>query len=146
LAESAPPKGRCAKIRTRWTMAIDHLSTGYEDFLRNLKDRIRAAQVRAALAVNSELVLLYWQIGRDILERQEREGWGTKVIDRLSGDLRREFPEMKGVSPRNLQYMRAFAQAWPDESIVQEVLAQITWPRNPTFVQQPAAHISTPAS
>lgn len=105
-------------------MAADLLPTGYVDLLTDLKGRIRAAQVQAALAVNSELVLLYCDIGRAILERQEREGWGAKVIDRLSHDLRREFPAIKGFSPRNLKYMRAFAQAWPDEAFVQEVLAQ----------------------
>jgi hypothetical protein len=68
---------------------------------------------------------LYWQIGRDILTRQEHEGWGTKVIDRLATDLRRAYPEMTGLSPRNLKYMRAFAQAWPEERIVQAPLAQM---------------------
>jgi len=63
--------------------------------------------------VNTELVLLYWTIGRDILLRQEKERWGAKVIDRLSADLKRSFPEMKGFSPRNLKYMRTFADAWP---------------------------------
>jgi len=70
--------------------------------------------------------MLYWQIGRDILDRQEREKWGAKVIDRLATDLKRSFPDMKGFSPRNLKYMRAFAEAWPEEPIVQAVLAQIT--------------------
>lgn len=111
-------------------MADDPLPTGYADVLADLKGRIRAAQVRAALAVNRELVLLYWGIGRAILERQQREGWGARVIDRLSVDLRREFPEMKGFSPRNLKYMRAFAEAWPDESIVQQVAAQLPWFHN----------------
>jgi predicted nuclease of restriction endonuclease-like (RecB) superfamily len=117
-------------------VAIEPDLAGYDAFLRALKDRVRAAQVRAALAVNRELVLLYWQMGRDILERQEREGWGAKVIDRLSRDLRREFPEMKGFSSRNLKYMRAFAQAWPDEAFVQAVLAQITWYHNITLVEK----------
>jgi predicted nuclease of restriction endonuclease-like (RecB) superfamily len=72
-------------------------------------------------------VLLYWHIGRDILQRQSRDGWGSKVIDRLSQDLRNAFPDMKGFSPRNLKYMRAFADAWPDAAIVQEVLAQLPW-------------------
>lgn len=111
-------------------MTTDLLPTGYAEFLADLKGRIRAAQVRAALAVNSELVLLYWRIGRGILDRQEREGWGAKVIDRLSADLRREFPDMKGFSPRNLRYMRAFAQAWPDEAFVQQVAAQLPWFHN----------------
>jgi predicted nuclease of restriction endonuclease-like (RecB) superfamily len=75
----------------------------YADFLADLKKRIRAAQVRAVLSVNRELVLLYWQIGRDILDRQERESWGSKVVDRLAVDLKRAFPEMKGFSPRNLK-------------------------------------------
>jgi predicted nuclease of restriction endonuclease-like (RecB) superfamily len=111
-------------------LTADLLPTGYAEFLSDLKGQIRAAQVRAALAVNSELVLLYWHIGRGILERQEREGWGAKVIDRLSVDLRHEFPEMKGFSSRNLKYMRAFAQAWPDEAFVQQVAAQIPWFHN----------------
>jgi predicted nuclease of restriction endonuclease-like (RecB) superfamily len=102
----------------------------YNIFLKDLKTRIRRAQVKAAIAVNKELVLLYWQIGRDILARQQQEKWGTKVIDRLAKDLKREFPDMRGFSPRSLKYMRTFAEAWPDEQIVQEVLAQITWYHN----------------
>lgn len=77
----------------------------------NLKGRIHSAQQRATLAVNRELVLLYWQIGRDILTRQASQGWGAKVIDRLAHDLRAAFPDMKGFSPRNLKYMRAFSEA-----------------------------------
>ncbi len=100
---------------------------GYAEFLRDLKERIRHAQVRAALAVNRELVLLYWQLGREILARQQEHGWGAKVIDRLAVDLRHAFPETHGFSPRNLTYMRALAEAWPDESIVQQVAAQIPW-------------------
>jgi predicted nuclease of restriction endonuclease-like (RecB) superfamily len=100
---------------------------GYADWLAELKSRIHGAQQRATLAVNRELVLLYWQIGRDILDRQAREGWGAKVIDRLAHDLRAAFPDMKGFSPRNLKYMRAFAEAWPDSTFVQEVLAQLPW-------------------
>ena len=67
----------------------------------------------AARTVNSELLALYWRIGRLILIRQESEPWGSGVIKRLANDLRREFPDMKGLSPTNLQYMRAFAAAWP---------------------------------
>lgn len=100
---------------------------GYADWLQELKTRIHTAQQRAALAVNRELVLLYWQIGRDILARQASQGWGAKVIERLAHDLRMAFPEMKGFSPRNLKYMRAFAQAWPDAELVQAVLAQLPW-------------------
>jgi len=100
---------------------------GYTDWLADLKGRIHTAQQRATLAVNRELVLLYWQIGRDILARQAEQGWGAKVIERLAHDLRAAFPEMKGFSPRNLKYMRAFAEAWPDAEFVQEVLAQLPW-------------------
>lgn len=100
---------------------------GYADWLAELKTCIHSAQQRAALAVNRELVLLYWQIGRDILERQAREGWGAKVIARLAHDLRTAFPDMQGFSPRNLKYMRAFAEAWPDAEFVQAALAQLPW-------------------
>jgi len=101
--------------------------TGYADWLADLKGRIHTAQQRATLAVNRELVLLYWQIGRDILARQAEQGWGAKVIERLAHDLRGTFPEMKGFSPRNFKYMRAFAEAWPEAEFVQGVLAQLPW-------------------
>jgi hypothetical protein len=78
------------------------IPSGYPELLQELKERIRLAQVRAALAVNRELVLLYWSIGRDILARQGAEGWGTSVIDRLARDLQNEFPGIEGFSPRSL--------------------------------------------
>jgi len=106
------------------------IPANYAAFLTNLQERIRSAQVRAALSVNRKLVLLYWQIGREILIQQDAQGWGAKVIDRLSQDLRQAFPEMKGFSARNLKYMRAFAEAWPDEPFVQQVAAQIPWFHN----------------
>lgn len=100
---------------------------GYTEWLVDLKARIRQAQARAMRAVNVEQTLLYWEIGQDILERQERQGWGAKVIDRLAADLQKEFPGEQGYSSRNLKYMRAFADAWPDRQFVQGVLAQIPW-------------------
>jgi predicted nuclease of restriction endonuclease-like (RecB) superfamily len=103
------------------------LPKGYDELLGQIKERIGSAQLRASVAVNHEMIVLYWQIGRDILSRQEHEGWGTKVIDRLASDLRRDYPDMSGLSPRNLKYMRAFADAWPEESIVQQLVAQIPW-------------------
>ena len=103
------------------------LPAGYAVWLDELKARIHAAQQQATLAVNRELVLLYWQIGCDILDRQDRDGWGAKVIERLAQDLRSAFPEMKGFSPRNLKYMRTFAAAWPEVEFVQGVLAQLPW-------------------
>lgn len=99
----------------------------YEAFLTDLKHRIRTAQVKAAIAVNHELILLYWQIGMDILTRQQQEGWGTKVVERLAKDLKREFPDIKGFSSRNLKYMRAFAETYPDAQFVQQAAAQIPW-------------------
>lgn len=108
----------------------------YNVFLRDLKSRIRGAQVRAVVAVNKELILLYWQIGRDILARQQQEGWGAKVIARLAKDLKREFPDMRGFSPRNLTYMRSFAEAWPDEEIVQRIPAQIPWRHNQVLIDK----------
>lgn len=101
--------------------------SGYANWLAELKDRIHRARQGAALAVNRELIGLYWQIGQDILARQAEQGWGAKVIERLAHDLRAAFPEMKGFSPRNLKYMRAFAEAWPDAEFVQAVLAQLPW-------------------
>lgn len=112
------------------------LDTDYAKFLADIKTRIRSAQTRAALSVNSELVLLYWQIGNDILKRQDEQGWGAKVIASLSHDLSHEFPQMKGFSSRNLKYMRGFAVAYPDEAFVQEVLAQITWYHNITLLSK----------
>ncbi len=106
------------------------LPDNYDEFLNSLKERIRQSQVRAALAVNQELVLLYWQIGQDILQRQSQEGWGAKVIEKLAKDLKAEFPEMKGFSARNLNYMRSFAKAYPDEPIVQQLAAKIPWFHN----------------
>lgn len=111
-------------------MADRLLPTGYDKFLRELKERIRSAQVRAAIAVNRELVLLYWQIGREILSQQQQQGWGAKVINQLAKDLKKAFPEMKGFSPRNLKYMRAFAEAYPDETFMQQLAAQIPWFHN----------------
>ena len=117
-------------IRPDTPPALAEAPTGYADWLAELKTRIHTAQQRAALAVNRELVLLYWQIGRDILERQARQGWGAKVIERLAHDLRAAFPDMKGFSRANLMYMRAFAEAWPDAKIVQQAVGQLPWGHN----------------
>ena len=102
----------------------------YAAWLADIKTRVTAARQRAALAANAELITLYWQIGRDILTRQAQQGWGSKVIERLARDLREAFPDMKGFSARNLMYMREFAEAWPDEAIVQQAAAQLPWFHN----------------
>ena len=106
------------------------LPDSYADVLGEIKRRIQAERLRVVMSANSAMVILYWDIGRLILERQEREGWGAKIIDRLSADLREAYPDMSGLSPRNLKYMRTFAAAWPDRSIVQRVVAQIPWRSN----------------
>lgn len=111
-------------------------SSEYGALLEDIKQRIRNAQVHAALAVNKELVTLYWEIGREILDRQEREGWGTQVINRLARDLRAAFPEMTGLSPRNLRYMRTFGAAFADRSIVQQLVAQIPWGHNTVILDK----------
>ena len=105
-------------------------SFGYTAWVTELKQRIQSAQQRASLSVNLELVLLYWQIGRDILARQQAQGWGAKVIDQLAKDLTAAFPDMKGFSRRNLLYMRSFAEQWPDAEFVQQAVAQIPWGHN----------------
>jgi len=106
------------------------LPRAYAATLEDLKRRISNERLRIVMSANAAMVLLYWDIGRTILERQAAEGWGTRVIDRLSSDLRNAFPDMKGLSPRNLKYMRAFAEAWPDKAIVQQAAAQIPWFHN----------------
>lgn len=108
----------------------------YPSWLADLKQRIRTAQQRATLSVNRELVLLYWHIGREILERQQAQGWGAKVIEQLAKDLTAAFPDMKGFSRRNLMYMRSFAEAWPELEFVQEVLAQLPWYHQVTLLDK----------
>jgi predicted nuclease of restriction endonuclease-like (RecB) superfamily len=107
--------------------AIGPSPAGYGDWLAKLKVEIRQAQSRALFSVNAEMIRLYWRIGRDILERQGQQGWGASVIPRLSADLRVAFPDVKGFSPKNLGYMKAFAEAWPSEDILQTVSAKLPW-------------------
>lgn len=110
--------------------ALVPLPADYAPWLTELKTRIQRAQQRASLAVNRELIGLYWQIGHDILTRQNRDGWGAKVIERLAQDLRSAFPDMKGFSRANLMSMRAFAVAWTEAEIVQQPVGQLPWGHN----------------
>jgi predicted nuclease of restriction endonuclease-like (RecB) superfamily len=109
----------------------DELPSDYPQFLAAVKARIAAARTSAVFAVNSELIKLYWEIGHEILEREERQGWGAKVVDRLAVDLRRELPDIAGFSPRNLRYMREFARAWSvcktSEEMLQQPAARLPW-------------------
>jgi predicted nuclease of restriction endonuclease-like (RecB) superfamily len=106
------------------------LPSGYAPLLADLKARVREARTRAVLSVNRELVLLYWHIGRQILRCQREEGWGAKVVERLAKDLRMEFPEMHGFSRANLLSMRAFADVYSDDAIVQQLVGQLPWGHN----------------
>lgn len=108
----------------------------YEAFLKELKERIRSAQLRAAISVNSELVMLYWSIGKDILAKQKAEGWGTKIIEKLAEDLTKSLPGVTGFGARNLKYMRTFAETWPKVSIVQASLAQLPWYHNIALLEK----------
>jgi predicted nuclease of restriction endonuclease-like (RecB) superfamily len=102
------------------------LPDDYPRFLEQLKAQVSRARIRASRNVNTELLLLYWDLGRAILDRQQAQRWGTKVIDQLAQDLRTAFPDMRGLSRRNLFYMRSFAAAWADE-IVQQPVARLPW-------------------
>lgn len=105
-------------------------------WLSDLQSNITKARLKVVLSSNATMVLLYWDIGRRILDKQENQGWGAKIIDRLSFDLNKAFAEIHGFSPRNLKYMRAFAGAWPQSEIVQEVLAQLSWYHNIALLEK----------
>lgn len=107
------------------------LPEGYEALVSDLKSRVRAARSRATLAVNAELIGLYWEIGRGIIERQRGSEWGSGVLDRVAAELKREFPDMTGFSRTNLKYMRQFAEAWPDGlEFGPQAVGQIPWGHN----------------
>jgi len=108
-------------------MSKNIINQEYSQLITDLKARVAASRYKAALSVNKELILLYHHIGKVILEAQAKQGWGAKIIDQLSKDLRSEFAEMKGFSTRNLKYMRKFAQEYPDLEFVQQVAAQLPW-------------------
>ncbi len=99
----------------------------YRSFVTEIKQQIKQVQQRTVLAANSSLISLYWEIGCSILIRQKEEGWGAKVIRQLSQDLRIAFPDLKGFSSRNLNYMRKFAESWNEKDFVQQAVAQLPW-------------------
>lgn len=115
---------------------VVHLPEGYREFIAQIKERVAQERVRSVVSANVSMTLLYWEIGNQILRRQKDEGWGTKVIDRMSYDLQQAFPDMKGFSPRNLKYMRKFAAAWTDREIVQRTVALIPWRSNITLLDK----------
>lgn len=117
---------------------MSNLSTdqSYKQLLAEVKGKIRDAQIRAMVTVNQQMLLLYWEIGNLILERQDASKWGDDVIGQLSIDLKMELPGMHGFSTRNLKYMRAFAREYPDFSIGQQPVAQISWSHNILLLQK----------
>jgi predicted nuclease of restriction endonuclease-like (RecB) superfamily len=115
---------------------MSKLTKTYAEFLDGLKNKIASARYQAARTVNQELILLYWDIGKSILDKQEQEGWGKKVIQQISKDLAQAFPEMKGFSERNLKYMRRFNGLWPDQLIVQQLVAQLPWGHNTVLMDR----------
>ena len=115
---------------------LSEMSDSYLQFIEEIKKEIQKQRISVVMNANAGMICLYWNIGRDILEKQEEEGWGTKVIDRMSKDLKTAFPEMSGFSSRNIKYMRKLAQCWVDYEIVQRVVAQIPWRTNITLMDK----------
>lgn len=109
---------------------LSEMSDSYLNFIEEIKKEIQNQRIAVVLNANSSMICLYWNIGKAILQKQEEEGWGAKVIDRMAKDLKDAFPDMSGFSPRNIKYMRKFAECWPDFEIVQQVVAQIPWRTN----------------
>ncbi len=105
----------------------------YAVFLEQIKTKIRSAQIKATYVVNQELIKLYWEIGKDLAQKEENEGWGAKVIAK---DLKDEFPNIKGFSKRNLLYMKQFADAYPDFEFTQQAVAQIPWEQNIVLLEK----------
>lgn len=109
---------------------LSEMSDTYLKFIEKIKTEIQEQRISVVLNANSGMICLYWNIGKAIMKKQEEEGWGAKVIDRMSKDLKDAFPEMSGFSSRNIKYMRKFAECWSDYEIVQRVVAQIPWRSN----------------
>ncbi len=113
------------------------LPANYATFIDELKNRISTARLKAGLAVNRELILLYWHIGKQILERQKKEGWGTSVIEQVSIDLRKEFPDIKGLSSRNIWRMKQFYLAYCDvHKKLPQAVAEIPWGHNIVLLEK----------
>ncbi len=115
---------------------LSAMPENYKLFIAKLKEQIKKERLKSVLSASSAMIVMYWNIGKSIIEQQNKEGWGSKVIDRMSHDLKEEFPDISGFSPRNLKYMRKFAQAWPDIQIVQRSVAQIPWRSNITLLDK----------
>ena len=115
---------------------LNDLPESYVVFFKEVKQKILTERLKTTISANCAMIILYWEIGKTILIRQKNEGWGSKVIDRLSYDLKEAFPDMSGFSPRNLKYMRKFAEEWPEREIVQRTVALIPWRSNITLLDK----------
>lgn len=115
-------------------------SKDYLAFFNEIKKDIQTSRIKASLAVNKELILLYWRIGNEILKRKKEQGWGSEVVKALAQDLKHTFPEMKGFGERNLVYMQTFASSYPDYEFTQALPAQITWYHNQTILDKVKLH------
>lgn len=115
---------------------VSEMPESYAAFIQNLTQEIRERRLSVVIHANTAMNCLYWQIGNAILEKQAEEGWGTRIIDRISKDLQNSFPEMKGFSARNIKYMRKFAESWLDFEFVQQVVAQIPWRSNIVLLEK----------
>lgn len=109
---------------------LSEMDHEYMEFIEQIKQEVRTQRLKVTISANSTMMCMYWNIGRMVLKKQDEQGWGAKVIDRMSKDLKEEFPDMDGFSPRNIKYMRKFAECWTDYEIVQQVVAQIPWGTN----------------
>ena len=105
---------------------IDH--NEYYKLVEELKSKVRSSQLRAALSVNKEIIFLYFEIGKSLLIKQQEAQWGDKFLEKVVLDLKKEFPRMKGLSVRNMQYMRKFANCFKEISIAQQTAAQLIVP------------------
>jgi predicted nuclease of restriction endonuclease-like (RecB) superfamily len=131
--ENKERKGRAEEVKGAFfptPPAPTDMPVWYGEMLNNIKLLVANGRRQIMWTANVQMSMMYYQIGKDILQRQSAEGWGSKIVDRLSVDLKKAFPEMNGFSPRNLKYMRRFAEVWPDESIVQRCVAQLPWRHN----------------
>ncbi len=116
--------------------SLAELPDSYTDMRDTIIAKINDSRIRFTIQVNTGMIELYWEIGNEILRRQKSEGWGAKVIDRLSKDLKETFPDMSGFSPRNLGSMKKFAASWTDSSILQQVVAKIPWRSNIVLMEK----------
>ena len=118
-------------------MELEKRNKDYIEWLNNIKSRIRTSQIKASLSANSELIRLYWDIGKDIFEKQEIKGWGNSIVENLSKDSKYEFPNAKGFSRRNLFYMKKFYNFYKtDFEKVQQLVAQIPWRHNMLIISK----------